>query len=130
MRNFMSFKSLQNQTGTSTPIVMIILGMAAVILTLVFKLSPPIFEHWQVESVVESFEDDMDVTEISVTEIQKRFNKRLVINNVRNFKSNEWLFITKDDGLLTIEVSYEVRVPVYRNIDAIMTFEKAFEKKF
>ena len=126
----MSFKSLQNQVGASTPIVIITLGMAAVILTLVFKLYPPIFEHWQVQSVVESFEDDADVTEISVTEIKKRFNKRLVINNVRNFKPNEWLFVTKDDGLLTIEVSYEVRVPVYRNIDAIMTFEKAFEKKF
>jgi len=126
----MSFKSLQNQAGASAPLVMVILGMAAVILTLVFKLYPPIFEHWQVESVVESFEDDSDVTELSEAEIQKRFNKRLVINNVRNFKPNEWLFITKDDGLLTIEVNYEVRVPIYRNIDAIMTFEKAFEKKF
>jgi len=125
----MSFRSLQNQTGASAPIVMIFLGMSAVILTLAFKLSPPIFEHWQVESVVESFEGDSDVTEISEAEIQKRFSKRLVINNVRNFKPNEWLFITKDDGLLTIEVNYEVRVPVYRNIDAIMTFEKVFEKK-
>jgi len=126
----MSFTSLKKQTGASAPVLIIFLGMSAVILTLVFKLYPPIFEHWQVESVVESFEEDSDVTELSVSEIQKRFNKRLVINNVRNFKSNEWLFITKDDGLLTVEVNYEVRVPVYRNIDAIMTFEKAFEKKF
>ena len=126
----MSFKSIKKQAGASAPLVMIFLGMSAVILTLAFKLYPPIFEHWQVESVVESFEDDSDVTELSITEIEKRFNKRLTINNVRNFKSNDWLFVTKDDGLLTIEVSYEVRVPVYRNIDAIMTFEKAFEKKF
>lgn len=124
----MSFKSLKKQAGASAPLVMIFLGMSAVILTLAFKLYPPIFEHWQVESVVESFEDDSDLTELSITEIQKRFNKRLVINNVRNFKSSQSLFITNEDGLLRIEVSYEVRVPVYRNIDAIMTFEKAFEK--
>jgi len=126
----MSFNSLKKQAGASAPIVMVFLGMTAVILTLAFKLYPPIFEHWQVESVVESFEEDNDVTEITEEEIKKRFSKRLVVNNVRNFKLKEWLFITKDDGLLTIEVNYEVRVPVYRNIDAIMTFEKVFEKKF
>ena len=125
----MMFKSVKRQTGASVPIVMVFLGMTAVMLTLAFKLYPPIFEHWQVESVVESFEDDPDIEELSDKEIQNRFSKRLVINNVRNFKTNEWLFVTKEDGLLTIEVSYEVRVPVYRNIDAILTFEKAFEKK-
>jgi hypothetical protein len=104
--------------------------MSAVILTLAFKILPPFFEHWQVESVVESFEDDTGVTELSETEIRKLFSKRLVINNVRNFKARESLFVTKADGLLTIEVNYEVRVPVYRNIDAIMTFEKALEKNF
>ena len=126
----MLFKSLQKQAGASTPIVIVFLGMSAVILTLAFKISPTFFEHWQVESVIESFEDDPNVTELSEVEIQKLFSKRLVINNVRNFKMSEWLFVTKDDGLLTIEVSYEVRVPVYRNIDAIMTFEKGFEKNF
>ncbi|MFT7186253.1 MAG: hypothetical protein ACI84K_001651 [Pseudohongiellaceae bacterium] len=126
----MSFNSLNKQTGASTPLVIVFLGMAAVVLTLAFKLYSPIFENWQVESVVESFEDDTDVTELSVDAIRKQFNNRLEVNNVRNFNSNEWLFITKDDGLLIIAVDYEVRVPVYRNIDAIMTFEKTLEKKF
>ncbi|MFT5716715.1 MAG: hypothetical protein ACJAWS_000772 [Oleiphilaceae bacterium] len=126
----MSFYSIKKQTGASAPIVMVFLLMLSVILTLAFKLYPPIFEHWQVESVVESFVDDNDVTEISVNEIKKRFNKRLAVNNVRSFKSNESLFVTNDDGLLIIEVDYEVRVPIYRNIDAIMTFNKAFEKTF
>jgi hypothetical protein len=126
----MSFYSIKKQKGASAPIVMVFLLMLSVILTLAFKLYPPIFEHWQVESVVESFVDDNDVTEISVNEIKKRFNKRLAVNNVRSFKSNESLFVTNDDGLLIIEVDYEVRVPIYRNIDAIMTFNKAFEKTF
>lgn len=125
----MTLISLKKQAGASAPLMMVFLLMLAVILTLAFKLAPPIFEHWQVESVVESFHDDNDVTELTISEIQKRFNKRLVINNVRNFKSSESLFINKDEDLLSIEVSYEVRVQVYRNIDAIMTFEKIFEKK-
>jgi hypothetical protein len=126
----MSFNSQKKQTGASTPLVLVFILMLAIILTLAFKLYSPIFEHWQVESVVDSFQDDSDLTEVGVDEIRKRFGKRLVVNNVRSFKPNEWLFVTKEDGLLTIEVSYEIRVPVYRNIDAIMTFEKTLEKTF
>ena len=125
----MTLDSLKKQTGAAAPLVILFLGMLAVMLTLAFKLAPPVFEHWQVEAVLESFEDDSDVTELSIAEIQKRFNKRLIINNVRSFNSKEWLYVTKDEDLLSIEVSYEVRVPVYRNVDAIFFFEKAFEKK-
>lgn len=124
----MTLNSLNKQSGASAPLVLVFLGMSAVILTLAFKLYPPIFEHWQVEAVVESFQDDNDLAEITLAEIEKRFNKRLVINNIRNFKSSESLSVTDEDGLLLIAVDYEVRIPVYRNIDAIMTFEKSFEK--
>jgi len=126
----MTFKSSKKQTGASAPLVLIILGMAAVMLTIAFKLYPPIFENWQVEAVVSSFEDDNELEELTVSEIQKRFTKRLAMNNVRDFNAAEGLFITKDDDLITIEVSYEVRVPMYRNIDAVIKFEKLLEKNY
>ena len=123
-------KSMLKQKGASTPLLILFLGMAAIIATIAFKLYPPFFEHWQIESVVDSFEDEKGLDELTVNEISKRFNVRLVSNNVRSFNSRESTVITKEDGVLTIDVMYEVRVPMYRNIDAIVKFEKLLEKSY
>ena len=124
------FNSKSKQLGASAPLTIVFLGMLAVILTIAFKIYSPIFENWQVESVVESFENDTDLEDISQAEIEKRFTKRLLVNNVRNFNSAEGLYVSKEDGVVTIDVSYEVRVPIFRNIDAILKFEKILERDY
>jgi len=123
-------KPMLKQKGASTPLLILFLGMTAIIATIAFKLYPPFFEHWQIESVVDSFEDEAGIDELTVNEISKRFNVRLVSNNVRSFNSRESTVITKEDGVLTIDVLYEVRIPMYRNIDAIVKFEKLLEKSY
>jgi len=120
----------KKQQGASTPLVLLFLAMMAVILTIAFKLYPAFYDHWQIESVVDSFNDELNLEEVSVEELSQRFNSRLIVNSIRDFDISENLFISKDDGILTIEVDYEVRVPVYRNIDAIMKFHKMTEKAY
>lgn len=121
---------LSKQTGASAPLVILFIAMLAMILTVAFKLYPAYFEHWQIESVVQSFEDEPGLSELSLREIEKRFDIRLTSNNVRQFNRQDSVFISKEDGLLTIDVDYEVRVPVYRNVDVIVKFEKLLEKSY
>lgn len=124
------FSSLSNQKGASSLAIVIFLGMAAVILTIAFKLYPVFYEHWQIESVAKSFEEEKDLADLSLREVEKRFQTRLITNNVRDFKFDDNVVIGMDEGLLSIELEYEVRINMYRNIDAVVVFEKLFEKKY
>jgi len=118
------------QQGASTPLALIFLIMAAVILTISFKLYPAFYDHWLITSAVNSFNDEAGLEDMSEKEITRRFNARLSSNSVRDFDTKENVFISKDDGVLIIEVEYEVRVPMYRNIDAIIKFEESLEKTY
>jgi hypothetical protein len=120
---------INKQQGASTPLVVIFIAMTAIVLTIAFKLYPPFFEHWQIESVIDSFEEDSGLGDLGLDEIIRRFDKRLLTNNVRSFNSEESSFLELEDGLLTISVDYEVRVPMYRNVDAVIKFERTLERQ-
>lgn len=118
------------QGGASALVMVIFLGLAAVVLTIAFKLYPVFYEHWQIESVAKSFQEESGLDELTIKEIEKRFKTRLSTNNVREFNFEEGVLITMEDGLLTIDVDYEQRVNMYRNIDALVTFKKLYEKRY
>tara|TARA_R110001592_G_scaffold91754_3_gene268246 strand:- start:34995 stop:35369 length:375 start_codon:yes stop_codon:yes gene_type:complete len=119
----------KKQQGASMPLVVLFVGMAMIVLTIAFKLYSPFYDHWLLTSVLESFEKEIDLKELSAREIRARFDKRLATNGVRGFVSSQSLSVTKQDGVLSIYVDYEVRVPIFENIDAIITFEESLEKQ-
>lgn len=121
-------KNINKQKGASSLAVILFIGMALIILTIAFKLYPVFYEHWQVQHVLESFHDESDLKEVPVKEIKRRFDSRLLTNNVRDFDSKESASFSKIDGTLSIYIEYEVRVPIYKNIDAVVSFEESFEK--
>jgi hypothetical protein len=123
-------KNYNKQQGASTPLVILFFAMAMIILTIAFKLYPAFYEHWQVTHVLEGFEEERDLPDLSANEIKTRFGKRLLTNNIRNFDSTENLTVTKQDGVITMYIEYEVRIPIYENIDAIVSFEESLEKQF
>ncbi len=118
----------KKQQGASMPLVILFVGMAMIILTIAFKLYPAFYENWQLKHVIESFHDESDLREITLKEIKRRFETRLLTNNVRDFNTNDNLTISVAEGTLSIYVEYEVRVPIYKNIDAIVSFEESLEK--
>ena len=121
---------LKKQQGASTPLVLIFILMTAVILTIFFKLYPAFYDHWLISSAVNSFKEETGLEEMPEKEIRRRFIARLTTNSVRNFNFDDSVFIGKDDGVLIIEVEYEVRVPMYRNVDAIIKFEEYLEQAY
>jgi hypothetical protein len=116
-----------NQAGASALAILIIVAMAAMILLVVFKLYPIYFEHWQIQSVVESFEEESGVEELSVGEVAKRFKLRMQTNNVRDVRYDDAIEIYKEDGILTIDVDYERRINIYKNVDAVVVFQDVTE---
>ena len=117
------------QQGASTPVVILFVAMAMIVLTIAFKLYPAFYENWQLQHVVESFNDEAGLQDLSIKEIKRRFDSRLLTNNVRDFNSADNLVLEKNEDTLFIYVEYEVRVPIYDNIDAIVSFEESLEKQ-
>lgn len=115
------------QHGASVPAILLFVAMAALILLVSFKVYPVYFEHWQLNSVVESFETDPEIGELSTGEIERRFRLRMQTNNIREISFNEAVAIEKEDGVVKIYVEYESRVDVYKNIDAVISFDETTE---
>lgn len=122
-------KNYNKQQGASTPLVILFVAMAIIVLTIGFKLYPAFYEHWQVKNILQGFDEETGLADLSVNEIVQRFNKRTLTNNIRDFNSKESLIVTKKDGTLSMYIEYEVRVPIYENIDAIVSFEESLEKE-
>ena len=123
-------ENYKKQNGASMPLVILFVAMSIIILTIVFKLYPTYYEYWQVKQVLEGFEDEPGLDSLSVKEIKSRFDKRIVTNNIRDFDSNENLSIIKNEAELLMDIEYEVRIPIYDNIDAVVSFKESWEKQF
>lgn len=123
------FSSRFHQRGASPFITLLFVAMLAFFVTIIFKLAPPFYDFWQIQKVMESFAEEPDMAELKVKEVESRFDKRLMVSNIREFKRDENVTITAKDQVLTIDVDYEVRVNMFRNIDAVIVFTHTVEYK-
>ena len=117
------------QRGASAIVILLFIAMAALILLVAFKLYPIYYDQWQVMSIAESFDGDPQVSDLSETEIEKRFQLRLTTNGIRDFDFDESVTVEKDseNSTLYITVAYERRTNLYKNIDAVVVFEELKE---
>jgi len=117
------------QRGASAIVILLFIAMAALILLVAFKLYPIYYDQWQVMSIAESFDGDPQVSDLSETEIEKRFQLRLSTNGIRDVDFDESVTVEKDseNSTLYITVAYERRTNLYKNIDAVVVFEELKE---
>lgn len=117
------------QRGASAIVILLFIAMAALILLVAFKLYPIYYDQWQVMSIAESFDGDPQVSDLSETEIEKRFQLRLSTNGIRDVDFDESVTVEKDseNSTLYITVAYERRTNLYKNVDAVVVFEELKE---
>jgi len=119
---------MKNQKGASGLTILVILLLAASILTIAMKVAPMYFDNMTVAKVLEDLGAQSDIAELEDDSIISAFSKRLIINNVRDFDIKK-VVIGRDDGMLTIDINYEKRDNIFKNIDVIVSFENHFETK-
>lgn len=127
MKNQKTLRQGSKQRGASMILVLIVLAMAALCGLIGIKVYPIYFEHWQLQSVVKSFEEEPELSELGLSEIKRRFSTRMQTNNIRDIDFRETVSITEQDAVLSIVVEYESRVNVYKNMDAVIVFDETTE---
>lgn len=119
---------LQKQKGASALTVLVGLFILSILFTVAVKLIPIYMDHMTINSVMQSIFDDDNVGSWSDNELLRNFDSRLSINNIRNFDSKK-VKITRDRGLISADISYEVRTNVFKNVDAVVVFSDQYQAK-
>ncbi|MDH5395728.1 MAG: DUF4845 domain-containing protein [Gammaproteobacteria bacterium] len=110
-------------TGVSIMFLLIIIAFVALTF---LKIMPVYFDSFKVGDVVKSLKDERGLGEKPNSEITNMILKRLDVNMVSDV-SKDNVFIEKVKGSVLIDVEYEVRKPMFGNLDVIISFKKSVE---
>ncbi len=94
----------------------------AVFATCGVKMSPHYIDNWSLNSILTRIaEDPLNGTK-SKAEIRKAIERQWITNRVEVIQPKD-VKVTETEGLIIMDVSYEVRQPIMYNVDAVIKFE-------
>ena len=119
--------SLRNRqkgmTGTGWLVVLALIGFFSL---LTIKLVPVYLEHYSVKTVLASLENEPLITQKSVAEVKKMVHRRLKVNGVYDV-DQKGLKVKRESGVLTVEMTYEVKKHMVGNVDVLVSFSDKVE---
>ena len=110
-------------TGVSIIVLLVFFAFFAVAL---LKVMPIYFDSFKVGDVVSALKDERGLGEKPNSQIVKMILKRLDVNMVSDV-TKEHIFIEKVKNEVLIDVEYEVRKPMFGNLDVIISIKKSVE---
>lgn len=120
----MQLKNKQKgMTGISIMMIIVVIAFTALIF---LKIMPVYFDSFKVGDVVLSLKSERGLGEKTSPEIRRMILKRLDVNMVSDV-TKEHIFIEKIKNQVLIDVEYEVRKPMFGNLDVIIAFKKSVE---
>ena len=118
---------LKNKRKGMTGISIIMIVMAIAFAALIFlKIMPVYFDSFKVSDVISSLKEERGLGERTSNEIRTLILKRLDVNMVSDV-TKDHIFIEKIKNEVLIDVEYEVRKPMFGNLDVIISFKKSVE---
>ncbi|MFT6915080.1 MAG: hypothetical protein ACJAWL_001383 [Motiliproteus sp.] len=116
--------STHRQGGWSFLGLLIFLLVAGAFMTVGFKLVPAYTDHEALKSILVDTQRDQLLMAKSKQEIALNLTKKLRINNLSLPK--EFIKISKDKGDVLMDVDYEIRMPIFMNVDAVVSFKEQY----
>ncbi len=93
---------------------------------LILKIGPIYLEHYKVVSSLKSLEQTADLARKSRREVRTLLEKRLDINMVENVTGDD-IRVSKQDGVLSVAVTYAVEKPLFGNLSVVVYFDDRIE---
>ena len=108
-------------TGISIVVLLIFFAFFAVTL---LKIMPIYFDSFKVGDVVSGLKQERGLGEKTNSQIIKMILKRLDVNMVSDV-TKEDILIEKVKSEIFVDVEYEVRKPMFGNLDVIISIKKS-----
>lgn len=102
-------------------VIAIVLGTAAI------RIIPAYMEYGTINTAINNTLQDNRLSLQSDNEIRQSLDRRLSVNNVSAVSSRD-VSISRESGMLHLGLSYEVREPLFGNVDLVISFQKDYEK--
>lgn len=106
------------------------LGLVVVVIfsaITVMKLIPAYMEHSEINHILNVIANDPEMRNAPLPKIRESFSKRAIINNITVVSAND-IQIDKDEGVLTLTVSYPVKIPLAGNLSLLLEFSASSAK--
>ena len=116
---------MRRQRGMSFSGWLLVLAGLIGAITLGLKMVPHYVENRAIESVILSMEPAFVRTK-SKKDVHALIDKRLRINNVREYRSADIVNIKRIKDRASLVLDYEVRENVVANADVVLVFQKEF----
>ncbi len=115
----------KEQGGWTFTGVLLVLIVAGIFVSIGFKLAPVYADHDTLKSLMADTIQDRHLLSQSKRDIELSVIKRMRINNTKLPK--DFMKISKEKGTVSIDIDYEIRLPIYGNVDAVVYFKELYE---
>ena len=83
-------------------------------------------EYYSVKTVLASLENEPLITQKSIADVKKLVHRRLKVNGVYDV-DKKGLKIKRADGVMTVEMTYQVTKHMVGNVDVLISFSDKLE---
>ncbi|WP_286237124.1 DUF4845 domain-containing protein [Neptuniibacter halophilus] len=118
----------KQQAGASFWLILFFLVVGGVAFSIGMKLYPAYTDYATVDSVLSDMINSPEELSSGPILMKKHFVKRMTINQVRLPEQDSVTFSQKE-GMIRISLEYDVRIPMYKNVDALVSFKNEYEAK-
>ena len=115
----------RGQAGMSLPGMLIIVIMAGFFVLCAIRMAPAYFEYLSVRDIISRTAVDPESADKSIGNIRRKFETVFHTNQIDGLKARE-IEIYRKDGKTYIDARYEVRLPIFWRIDAVLNFDDLF----
>ncbi len=116
----------RQQRGASFLSVITFLIVAGFLFSIAFKLYPAYWDYYLIDTVLTDVSTSPAELKKPVALLKTDLQKKFRINQVQ-LPGPDALAINRERGVIHFDLSYEVRVPMFYNVDALVKFEKKYE---
>ncbi|BFM07618.1 DUF4845 domain-containing protein [Halioxenophilus aromaticivorans] len=130
MTQYASSSKLSRQAGAGMVAWLIVVAIVGSVVFQLFKLIPHYTESMTIDGELRAMGEMTEgVESLTNREIQTRLRSFYRVNNVSS-EVDKSTTITRKDGQVVIDMDYEKRIPMFYNIDVVLSFKKQLNSKF
>lgn len=118
--------SKKAQRGASIFGMAMLLALIGLFLLSALKIAPVYLDNNVIVNAMEGLANNNDLRVMSVGEIRNALGRSLRTNNV-SLDLND-VVLNREGNNEYIDINYESRVPLFYNIEVVVTFENRFDK--
>jgi hypothetical protein len=115
-----------NQRGASRFGLLIFLLLLGLFFSMAIRIIPVYIDHNVISNVAEAMVKSGQLNALTQTEMRREFASRLRVNNIRDFDTSS-VTSNRVNNQYELSLSYEKRVPLFYNIDAVLSFNEKFQ---